>query len=72
MSSLTVPVDSLNTANPSSAAGTTVTASVSADGTTIDPTTSTMTGATSSTATSSTRNSQMSDQDFLNLFVAEF
>ena len=71
MSSLTVPVSSLNTANPSSTAGTTVTASVGADGKSIDPTTSTTTGASSTSSTTAASNSQMSDQDFLNLFVAE-
>jgi flagellar basal-body rod modification protein FlgD len=71
MSSLTVPVSSINTANPSSTAGVTVTASVGADGKSIDPTTSTTTGASSSSSTTAAGNGQMNDQDFLNLFVAE-
>ena len=72
MSTITTPISSISGVNQSSTgAGTTVTASVTADGTSIDPTTSTTTGGTADSPVSSTSTSQMSDQDFLQLFVAE-
>jgi flagellar basal-body rod modification protein FlgD len=68
---LSVNVNSIGAVNQSTTAPATVSASLNADGTSVDPTTSTASGGAADSLVTATSNSQMNDQDFLQLFVAE-
>ena len=68
---LSVNVKSIGAVNQSTTAPATVSASLNADGTSVDPTTSTASGGAADSLVTAKSNSQMNDQDFLQLFVAE-